>query len=241
MTDERPRLTEVRTPRGNRIRMVTREGTNDEALVHAVVDGDEYRLRTLPRLTGWALDIGAHIGSVGIALAIDNPDLRVLSIEPVAENADLIRQSVEKNGVSDRVTVVEGAFGTDRVMVDFQHADGVDAEHMRQSRWIGSVFREPWHSRIQADVRKVKRLTLSGLLRSHRIDRVTFCKTDCEGGEWAVFGDRRIGDLARIHGEWHDRTEDELLKSLTPTHDVTVLTSDGAIGSFEAVARRTPA
>ena len=41
--------------------LAMREGTSDDCIVSATFAGDEYRLHDR-RLSGWAIDLGAHIG-----------------------------------------------------------------------------------------------------------------------------------------------------------------------------------
>ena len=81
------------TPRGSPMLLAIRGDTNDGALAKGLLDTDEYRLKDLPDLTGWALDIGAHVGTVTIALAIDHPGLKVIAVEPVPDNVELLRQT----------------------------------------------------------------------------------------------------------------------------------------------------
>src|SRR3990167_5644308 len=98
-----------RSARGAPLRFVVRLDTNDHNTVNASATEDEYHLRDLPPLAGWALDIGGYLGSVAIGLAADNPDLRIICIEPVPENAALIARNVEANGFGDRIIVLPNA------------------------------------------------------------------------------------------------------------------------------------
>ncbi len=67
-----------------------RTNTNDWNTIYASMVEDEYRIKDFYPLSGVALDIGAYVGSVGIALAIDNPSLHVICVEPVPGNIELI-------------------------------------------------------------------------------------------------------------------------------------------------------
>src|SRR3990172_6916198 len=94
------------SPNGGSFTLFVREDTNDAALAFGILVNNEYHLQGR-HFSGWALDVGAHIGTVGLALPVDNPDLRVVCIEPVPDNADLIRRSIEANGLGARVFVEE--------------------------------------------------------------------------------------------------------------------------------------
>lgn len=61
----------------------------------------------LPALgEGPLLDMGAGVGTVGLAAALLQPDLRVVLVERDPDLADLARCNVEANGVGGRVNVI---------------------------------------------------------------------------------------------------------------------------------------
>ena len=105
-----PRQERFTTPRNQPVTMWVRADTNDWNTLYSCLTGDEYGLRDL-HLSGWALDVGAYTGGVTVALAMDNPELQVVAVEPVPGNVELLRLNLEANGLTDRVTVVEGAAG----------------------------------------------------------------------------------------------------------------------------------
>ena len=74
------------TPGGNTAWLRARTSTNDGAVAQAILGEDEYRLASYYPLTGWMLDIGAHIGTVAIAVALDNPDAKVVAVEALPDN-----------------------------------------------------------------------------------------------------------------------------------------------------------
>src|SRR3972149_4108838 len=101
---------EFRTPRGAPVVMHYRQGTNDWNTLNASMTEDEYGLRG-EHLSGLVLDIGAYLGSVAIAMALDNPYSRVLAVEPGPDNARLARLNVARNSVQDRVVILHAAAG----------------------------------------------------------------------------------------------------------------------------------
>ena len=109
------------TPRGKTAYLEARDGTSDLAVLGSVFAGvagsglvDEYDLASL-HVTGRFVDVGAHIGSVTIAVLLDNPDASAVCVEPIPENIDVLRANLRANGLTDRATVIEGAFGTDTI------------------------------------------------------------------------------------------------------------------------------
>jgi len=227
-----------RTPNGSSFSLVVRGDTNDGALATGILGTDEYQLAGL-KINGWALDIGAHIGTVGIALAIDNPDLKVICVEPVPDNCDLIRESIRLNGLGERVFVEEagaGAIGQSTVPCHYAYtAAGIpDKGYVEQNRYIGNLWRGSMESVgtiIDAPV-----VTLAGLTDKYGIDHFDFCKTDCEGCEWEFFKDG-AGVIDYILGEWHDGPFSRIRDLLVKTHDVTLVTDYGGSGIFRAVRR----
>ena len=217
------------TPRGNTARFHAREGTSDLSVLHSTYLHDEYGLADVTA-SGYALDIGAHIGSVAIALALDNPDLTVLAVEPLQDNVDVLVRNVAENGLADRVIVVKAAIaGQDGETQVASLTEGAD-------RWIGGLARP---GRIPIDqgnvvLHDVEAITLSRLIAE--LPEVAFAKMDCEACEWYIFADPALSKLKRIHGEFHDRYADEVVDILWDTHDVTILKNEGTLGLFRAVA-----
>lgn len=81
--------------------------------VYEMFAEDSYHLREfLGRLVDRpisVLDIGGHIGTFSSLLTNVHPKATVTAYEPSATSADFFRRNVARNGVADRVTVVEAA------------------------------------------------------------------------------------------------------------------------------------
>ena len=240
MTTETVERHAIRTPLGNVARICTRDTTNDGALAYGLMTGDEYRLADLPLLTGWAIDVGAHIGAITVALAIDNPGLRVIAVEALPQNVDMIIANRDANGLEQMVTVVHGAAaapgdGPAAISFAWDRTDPavIDTPYVRESRYIGNMLREDQGG----ETITVDPVSLDDLMDRFAIERVALVKIDCEGCEFRFLRSPRIGDVERIVGEYHDRgTWPELLAILEPTHVVT-RRSEGMIALFDAVLR----
>ena len=212
-----------RTPRGQSVTLNYRQDTNDWNTLSSCLNEDEYGLRDL-HLEGRALDIGAHIGGVTIALALDNPELHVIAVEAVPPNAQLLTANVERAGVADRVTVVHAAAGKgDSATVNWAFAGNEVADH---HAFIGNAQMPEAvltpHEQTELDV-----VTLAGLVKAH--GPISFVKIDCEGCEYDTL--RSIPDcITRIRGEEHYGPLD------LPDYEVTY-TQDNAPRGFEAVRR----
>jgi FkbM family methyltransferase len=211
------------TPGGHHIWMHYRDGTNDWNTLTSSLTNDEYEL---PKgISGRAVDVGGYLGSVGIALALDNPDLDVTIIEPVPDNADLIERNIDENGLADRITLIRGAVGDGIVHYGFtgdeaaeHHAFVGNSTLATPEQATGTVRYEP--------------ITLADL------GHVDYLKIDCEGGEWEFL--EYGADIPLIVGEAHavrGLVGADIVDYL-PDHDVTLIggSPDGTCG-FRAVRR----
>lgn len=228
------------SPRGHGAVLAVRPDTNDAATIHSTFwqPGfakleDEYGLADL-HIDGWALDIGAHIGSVALAIALDNPDARILAVEAVPENVEMLRENVRRIGTEDRITVIDAAAaaeGDKTAYIRYGPYDmpGIPPEHAMQSRFIGNLYRDHGPRGLE---KVVPCVSLSGLLDG--IERVQFMKIDCEGCEWGFLASPAVEKVDLIVGEYHDHGAHALRGLLHLTHRVEILHEDGGFGLFRA-------
>jgi len=232
-------LHEVETPHGNPARFKTRSGTSDLATVGAsnrlwgnLVD--EYHIPS--GLTGWALDVGAHIGSVTVPLLLDNPELRVLALEAVPDNALLLEENLELNAVADRAAVVNAAAWTGYGRLDVEYGY-TGSEVAETHAYIGSIT--PWLD-APGDKRSasVEIWTLRDALDLTNGEGFVWVKSDCEGCEHRFFKGPLLAKIGIIEGEWHERdgSPESFAKQLSKTHVVTWEQGIGG-GPFKAVPR----
>jgi FkbM family methyltransferase len=228
-----------RTPRGRLATMTIREGTNDWNTLNACMTEDEYGLRDWQG-TGWAIDVGGYLGGVGIGLALDNPDLRVLIVEPVPDNARLIEQNIEQNGLGERVSLLVGAIG-DGTPVDVWHSyqGTVAAEH---HRFVGNstLAYDNGGALPHETAHFEQSYTLGDLIAVLGAERIALLKIDCEGGEWAFLDSSAVALCDVITGEAHSvrgHRGDDVIGLLATTHDVTISGDGAATCEFRAVAR----
>jgi FkbM family methyltransferase len=231
------------TPRGAQVSMEFREDTTDWNTLSSIFTSDEYGLAEL-HLRGVALDVGAHLGAAAIALALDNPDLRVIAIEPVPDNARLLRANVARNGLMGRIVVIEAAASSrgatsEGVAWDWfggdAESEGVQAS-IRAHRYIGgSTLALENPARPHTDI-EVDAVSIAALLDLAGVERFSFVKIDCEGCEAKFLADD-ADKVDLIVGEFHPPYIDSAgIRALLPDHDVTVDRVIGP-GAFTAVIR----
>lgn len=221
---------DLRTPRGNPARMGARDQTSDLSVIGSTFAGvagaglvDEYGLADL-RFEGRFVDVGAHVGTVAIAVLLDNPGTTALLVEPVPENISVIAANLAANGLLDRATILPGAVGTNYISYLYE-----GSEVAMTNRYIGNLNVVPQRGATRIQVRNV---TLSDLLPAAAM------KVDCEGGEWALFADPRITEIPLVFGEWHGNPgADGIREVFGRTHELSFSLVSGATGNFRAVAR----
>lgn len=222
------------TPKHNFARITYRLETSDWNTVASVMlPSDEYGLAALD-LRGRAADIGAHIGAVTLALLLDNPDLHVTAVEPVPDNAALLRENLAANGVDSRCTVIEAAAGKGKTtVIRYGYTGNESAEHHAYIGNSALVYPEGGGD-LPHEERTVPVIKLADL------GPLDFVKIDCEGGEWGFLAG--TVKVPRIHGEAHPvlgHRAPDMADLLAKTHDVVFsgLNLDPGPCGFVAVAR----
>jgi len=226
------------TPHGARIELHYRADTSDWNTLWSCLNEDEYGLRDR-RFSGVAFDIGAHIGGVAVGLAVDNPGLLVVAVEPIPANQRLISRNAHDNGVE--VEMVCGAVGApgERQTKLYHNFRGSEiAEH---HAFIGSTENggndDNWRQASEHDTTPVAAFSYSNLAALY--GRPSVIKIDCEGGEYPFLSDPAVANVPLLIGEWHNaggRTRDDLA-ALLPAHDVTFSGPVEGPGGFVAVRR----
>lgn len=240
LTAERTRTL---TPGGHAAVFETRPGTSDSALVGGIIGEDEYGLRDLPPLTGWAIDIGAHIGTVAVALALDHPALSVIAVEALPENVQALDRNVALNGLEDRVMVRAAAASSESeafvpITYGWTRAQNQPDGYMSDNRFIGGMV----GPNETSTTINCPALSLGDIFAEHDIASVELLKIDCEGCEWYFLTSPEIVRCKRIWGELHwgkNGGAKEFRTLLEPTHDVEMDDTKN-VALFRATRRTTP-
>lgn len=210
-----------RTPGGGLFSMEVRPGTSDWNTVNACAgSNDEYK--TPSGLSGWGIDVGAHIGAWTVPTLIDNPDLSLMAIEALPENVEMLIRNLERNNVLLRCNVLSGAAGGDQRIYY-----STDEQH----RFIGNAgaggHHFPTDGYVDAPGVTLETLTPGDL-------EYVIAKIDCEGCEYPFLSSGPVERIGLILGEVHHGW-DRLVEILNPTHVVTGDEKD--FGHFRAVRR----
>jgi FkbM family methyltransferase len=225
-----------------------RDGTNDAPAVAACFAADEYHIRER-KLSGWAIDVGAHIGTVAILMARQFPDLRVLAVEAVPDNSDLLERNIARFGYGERITSIRAWAARPNELTGichygYRHRDAESDDYVSQHRFVGNTWIDLGEPEFSVEMPAV---SLDALLETYAIDEVSLLKIDCEGCEWAFLDTPAIAKVHTISGEYHGGYPGhpnfhinpmvEIMALLDATHNVKILTNDPSVGLFEATRR----
>ena len=139
------------------------------------------RLLELSRQCLTMVDVGSNVGAMSLSVALRNPDISIVCVEPNARAAELLRQSIAANRLGDRMTVVEAVAGTADGTVAFEE-DGSTTGHVA----VGGTVSRPsvdfarlidraadrGACLVKLDVEGYEAVVLTGLPRLTRRDRV---------------------------------------------------------------------
>jgi FkbM family methyltransferase len=146
------------------------------------------------------IDVGANQGFFSLYAA--SKGATVYALEPCAENFDVLRWNVEKNGLRDHVKMfnraVAGKEGRVPLFVGLDSAGGI------LSGTVSICNANRGGEGVQR--RSVESVTLDSLLRDSHIQRCDLLKMDCEGAEYEILRNTSADSfrkIARISMECH--------------------------------------
>ena len=206
------------TKHGFTLKSHFRKDKSDWNTNQAILAEDEYFFHKLfPNSvnSGWALDVGAHVGAASIYLARLGFD--VISVEALPENANLVQKSLELNGLSG-VVLNNAISDQSNQELEIWYGDTSNTNGDAH-QFIGNAFAQGSGGLSV----KVPTISLDDLFKNHKIDHCKLLKMDCEGGEWPAFLGASLKTLKSIDfivGEQHSvpglpyNTREDLLKVL---------------------------
>lgn len=190
----RPRVRAYRL-RGSGRELVLRHPSSDAWVVYEVLVRHVYlpppaAEEALARAGGplRIVDLGAHVGSATLALLERYPEATVVAYEPNPDTAALLRRTLERNGLADRVELRQAAAGT----------EPGEAE-MEGFSLLAHLVRDRPEEEAEDLVPAIRELQRDG--GRHRIEvrdvlpdieDADLVKMDIEGAEWPILADPRF-------------------------------------------------
>jgi len=195
---------------GKKIVCGLREGTDDFDCVQAVAVEDEYNLKAIPFEDGdIVIDVGAHIGSVSLALATLDKKLKIYSYEPLPENIDLLKKNAFMNGCGNIfpfLLAVSNKIGKSKVYYMAESTEGGIKHH-----FIGNAYDFPKGAFYEVDT-----VTLEKIFLDNKIEKCKLVKLDPEGEELNILEacpPEILKKIDYIVGEHHFVKRDVILKA----------------------------
>lgn len=192
-------------PNGVQRTLWFRDGTNDESTLIATFEEDEYKV--LERFKGGdaVIDLGAHIGGVTMLLSTLDPMPKIIAVEPLPENCEILRRSADQNGIN--VTLFEAAIvpvTTEQISVYYGLGvhKFVGQENLTSSKEYAT----------KRKCVKVPTIDLGFIFGLEHIKECGFLKIDIEGAEEDIFKSLPQNALDKIKvivGEYHNQDFDK--------------------------------
>lgn len=178
---------------GKEIPFSYREDTNDYNTILSIVRDDEYRTKQMTyRKENVFVDIGAHLGGWSALMENLVEDARIISVEPLPENAELIRKNTHGE------LLQYAASNRSRIKTKIFYAD--DSFSGLHHKFIGNAM-----GFVGKDFVTVETISLNDVLKDYDSCRVM--KVDAEGAEYTIFpfvSKATWGKIDYIIGEYHN-------------------------------------
>jgi FkbM family methyltransferase len=198
-----PRLLTLRHPRGA-LSVWVRTCPSDAMVLREVFIERCYASGLTGRPVETILDLGANIGLASAFLSACHPGARVVAVEPLPENAELLRRNAALHGWTVVEAAVASAEGTRRLHWSPWWSSATTVDSVARNRLADRGRVESYGARPPLTVPAV---TVPGIMADHGLGRIDVLKLDVEGAEAEVLAGppdwlRRVGLLLL---EVHDR------------------------------------
>jgi len=133
-----------------------------------------------PQTVRTVLDAGANIGCAALFLHAYFPEANVVCIEPETSNFDLLKQNININNASLKITCFHHAIWNSITRLSLMQRDhSSDAFHVMEKEVADEV------------ISTTSTLTIPGVMDKLRMSTLDFLKIDIEGAEKILFEDDR--------------------------------------------------
>jgi len=193
-------------PNGIHANFVYRYNTADENTINATYKEDEYNfLRFPPGPMEGMIDAGGYVGSTAILYAQLYPQCKVMCIEPLPENQEIIQKNIERNGLSGQITLIPAAlWGTSEGKTKIYYRDQSTVGKVH--KFVGSAIKQ-YHETVSEDFFEAQNISLVDIMVRMGSPRIRLLKMDVEGAEYEAVGglpEEWQKGIQTIVGEYHN-------------------------------------
>ncbi|HEX6127126.1 MAG TPA: FkbM family methyltransferase, partial [Pyrinomonadaceae bacterium] len=137
-----------------------------------------------------AVDIGANLGMIGIAMARNDDFDRVIAFEPDPRNFRLLENNVKQNGLESRIECFQIALSSQNGEIEFELAEGNSGDsRVRQTDRVGALNEQLRRTVV------VRSMTfdsfVAGKLTASEADQIDLLWVDIQGHEGHLFSGAR--------------------------------------------------
>lgn len=125
------------------------------------------------------VDIGANIGIFSVYAARRFPEARIISLEPMSDNFELIKENLRLNNMTSQVTPVKKGIGGSSGKAVLYRNDDTDTGG-------GSLYMVDKDA-FKGVTTEIELTTLEDIFKEWKIEKIDIMKVDCEGGEYEFF------------------------------------------------------
>jgi FkbM family methyltransferase len=193
---------EVKTVWGSTIQMHHRKDTNDSMVIEAVMEADEYGAKNINYNDGDVfIDLGSHLATWAILMAIKNPTFKVYAFEAIPDNFELMKQNIALNNLTNVYPFNLAVSDVSDVITKIYHNAPSEDYFVTAHRFIGTLF-----SPTEVNYYETPSISLRDIFLRNNITKVKVIKTDCEGCELKGFPTltpEMLQNIGYVVGEYH--------------------------------------
>lgn len=187
-----------------------RLGTSDADTIRAVMVSDEYLAKTFNYQDNDVfIDVGAHIGTWTILMALFNPTFKVYCYEPIPENYRLIQMNIQSNNLLN-VKPFNLSVSADSVGKDSISYTDDSTPFGKSHKFIGCLYNPEIDVQGKGLGRtiSVNKTCIDDIFKNNNISKCKVLKLDCEGCECKslkTISPETLNKIDYVIGEFHSR------------------------------------
>lgn len=181
--------------------IINNTDTSGMGCINEIINNDEYKLYKYKENTNFILDIGGNCGLCTIILALQNPNAKIIVLEPYIECYNLINKNIEINNIKNVLILKKALYINSNINKLQIHENMSGASTLLNYDEAKFVDEYNCHNKIE----NVNCITFDDLITEYNIEKIYLLKIDCEGGEYSLFNSNKLklNIIDNMCGEFH--------------------------------------